>query len=637
MCSAAWLEVSFRPMYEPLIPADVAPDDDVPFSTRFGDVYHSREGALAQSRHVFLNGNGLPQRWRGRRQFTVCETGFGLGINFLAMVQAWREDPQRCDALHMVSIEAHPFTAAALGKWHDRLLPPSLRDLARTLVAQWPPLVPGLHRLVFENGAVTLTLCLGKALSVAPQLEIAADAFFLDGFAPSRNPDMWSLPLLSALADIGAPLATAATWATAGVVRRDLAAAGFDVRKQAGFGTKRHMSAAVLRTPGSTASKVLAAARRPGHAIVIGAGLAGTGVASGLARRGWTVTVIAPFDAPATPGHAAAALTPLVDRDDGPLARLSRAGALCAARLWRGLPGASVVGTVQVTKAARLRARDPQAWAASIAALGLPHDWMRLVGQQEASELAGQAVSRSGLYFPGGQLVCPEALGMSMLNDPAIRRVTASVERVRQGPGGSWQALGAAATPLAEGDLIVLATARGVPGLLDRSGIPWALGDAMQHVAGQISLVPAQALTNGGPRCIVAGEGYVLPVRDGHCVVGSTYNHDCSPAQPAPLLATGHADNLARLRALLPTALRTDDPRDLQGWAGWRAVLPGRLPAIGELAGAEGLWLATGYASRGVTWSALGGEILGARLDGEPALLERELSDRILPDRRTNP
>src|SRR5690606_25950805 len=129
--------------------------------------------------------------------------------NFLALWQAWRDDPERCARLHMVSIEAHPFEAGPLLDWLRRRLPDALQPLASQLAAQWPPLLPGLHRLEFDNAAVTLTLAFGKVQTVLPRLQLAADAFFLDGFAPQSNPDMWSDAVMAQLASIGAAGATA--------------------------------------------------------------------------------------------------------------------------------------------------------------------------------------------------------------------------------------------------------------------------------------------------------------------------------------------------------------------------------------------------------------------------------------------
>ena len=179
--------------YIPLQPAVLSLDDAGHlYSATYGDVYHSRTDALGQAEQVFLRGNDLPRRWQGRARFTVCETGFGLGLNFLALWRAWRADPRRATRLHVVSSEGHPLEREALRAAWDRHLPQALRASADVLIAQWPELLPGLHRLEFEGGAVTLTLAFGEAAVVAPRLSARVDAYFFDGFAPSRNPAMWS-------------------------------------------------------------------------------------------------------------------------------------------------------------------------------------------------------------------------------------------------------------------------------------------------------------------------------------------------------------------------------------------------------------------------------------------------------------
>src|SRR5215470_3912065 len=211
----------------------------VPFSARFDDVYHSADGGLAQARHVFLEGNALPGRWRDRPAFTIVETGFGIGLNFLATWHAWRADPRRPARLHYVSLEKHPFErddlAAALAPFEE------LRPLASALTRTWPPPIAGFHRLHFEGGRLALTLLLGDASDCLPRLEARADALLLDGFAPARNPEMWSPEVVRELARIAAPGATLATWTVAGGVRASLSDAGFRVEKREGFGTKREM------------------------------------------------------------------------------------------------------------------------------------------------------------------------------------------------------------------------------------------------------------------------------------------------------------------------------------------------------------------------------------------------------------
>ncbi|SAK87850.1 5-methylaminomethyl-2-thiouridine methyltransferase [Caballeronia ptereochthonis] len=233
-------------MHEPLASAPlVFRDDGTPYSPRHDDIYHSAAGALAQAHHVFLNGNGLPERWRGKARFSVLETGFGMGINFLATWAAWRDDVQRAASIEFVSIEKHPFSADDLRRAHATIIDDeTIVPLADALASAWPPLVPGVHRLEFDAGAVTLKVAFGDATDLLPRLSrsgMRADAIYLDGFAPAKNPDMWTPAIFASLADIASEDATFATYTSAGDVKRALLQNGFEYRKVTGFGGKRAM------------------------------------------------------------------------------------------------------------------------------------------------------------------------------------------------------------------------------------------------------------------------------------------------------------------------------------------------------------------------------------------------------------
>ena len=218
--------------------------DGTPFSGLYDDVYHSAAGAVAQARHVFLAGSGLPMRWRGRPRFVILETGFGLGLNFLTTWRAWRDDPNACRELRFVSLEKYPFRvddlASAQAAW------PEFAALAEELQARWPPLSPGEHRLELADGRLTLRLVFGDALATLSRLEAAVDAFYLDGFSPAKNPELWSPEVCRALARLANPGATLATWSVAGSVRRALSSAGFVVDKRPGFADKREMLVGTL-------------------------------------------------------------------------------------------------------------------------------------------------------------------------------------------------------------------------------------------------------------------------------------------------------------------------------------------------------------------------------------------------------
>lgn len=230
-------------------------DGGSPRSPRFDDLYRSRYGGLAQARAVYLAGCGLPGRWQGRRDFTVLETGFGLGLNFLCTWAAWETDPQRCERLHFVSVEAYPVAAADLLRSVDSLaamdddqapLLARVQVLAAELAAAWRDWVPGLHELVFADGRVHLALAVGQVLPMLEQLACRADAVYLDGFTPALNPDMWSTETLTAMARLCQPGATVASYSVAQAVRETLQSLGFTVKKRPGLPPKRHRLEATL-------------------------------------------------------------------------------------------------------------------------------------------------------------------------------------------------------------------------------------------------------------------------------------------------------------------------------------------------------------------------------------------------------
>ncbi|HSW22517.1 MAG TPA: tRNA (5-methylaminomethyl-2-thiouridine)(34)-methyltransferase MnmD, partial [Burkholderiaceae bacterium] len=204
-------------MNEPLRPARVDfSDASAPRATDYDDVYHPRGGAFAQARHVFLAGNGLPQRWAGRAHFVILETGFGLGHNFLATWAGWRDDRERCGHLWFLSVDKHPLQAGDMRRAHAHSAEPAL---ARELIDAWPPLTPDLHRRDFAAGRVHLLLAFGDLATWLPQWVAQVDAFYLDGFAPAKNPAMWEPRVLQRLDRLAAVGATAATWSSARVVR----------------------------------------------------------------------------------------------------------------------------------------------------------------------------------------------------------------------------------------------------------------------------------------------------------------------------------------------------------------------------------------------------------------------------------
>jgi tRNA 5-methylaminomethyl-2-thiouridine biosynthesis bifunctional protein len=285
-------------------------EDGLPRSSLYGDVYFSAEGGLPESRAVFLEGCGLPDAWRGRSRFTVGELGFGTGLNIAALLTLWRETAEPGAQLHIFTVEAHPISAdevaRALSRW------PEIAEAARALTSRWPGRARGVHRLELREFNAILDVAVMDAGEALAGWSGHADAWFLDGFAPASNPQMWSESLLALVAERSAPGARAATFTVAGAVRRGLEAAGFAVEKRPGFGRKRERLEA--RLPG-----VPAATSTPKVAIV-GAGIAGASLARAFRALGVEAQVFGEADGASR--NPAALVTPRLDAGLGPPARL---------------------------------------------------------------------------------------------------------------------------------------------------------------------------------------------------------------------------------------------------------------------------------------------------------------------------
>ncbi|MBC7282809.1 tRNA (5-methylaminomethyl-2-thiouridine)(34)-methyltransferase MnmD [Hoeflea sp.] len=221
-------------------------EGDMPYSEEFGDFYYSRADGRAECRHVFLDGNGLPGRFAGRPRFIIGELGFGTGLNFLETWSAWNASAAKGASLDFHSFELHPLErdnmTRALSAW------PDLAEKSSTLAAAWPDETAAGVSLEFAGNGTSIRLHVhaGPALKTLEKARMEADAWYLDGFSPARNPDMWSAELMRLVAKRTAEGGTFATYSAAGWVRRNLQAAGFTVEKRPGHGDKRNMSAGVL-------------------------------------------------------------------------------------------------------------------------------------------------------------------------------------------------------------------------------------------------------------------------------------------------------------------------------------------------------------------------------------------------------
>lgn len=643
------------------IPPDNSPvhweEDGTPRSTLFDDVYRSQSAygkgdrGLAQSRGVFLQGCGLwpasrqPTAWCGQHQWHVLETGFGLGLNFLATWLAWQQDPQRPERLFFTSIEAWPVSASDIVKSAAAF--EELQPLARTLAQAWRGLLPGMHRLVFEGGRVQLSLCIGPIEKMLRDIDVAADSVYLDGFSPAVNPQMWSLETLKAISRLCRKGTRVASWCVKRQVREDLAQCGFEVIRADGVPPKAQRLQATFNPQWAPRSRLRMAPAVNRQVLVLGAGLSGSAIACSLARRGWQVTVL---DAGAGPGAGASGLpagltVPHVSPDDSILSRITRAGVRAtlqrSAELLESGQDWDLTGVLEHRVEGKRNLPTGDHWPAQ------GHEWSTPALAHQIA-LAGLPPQAPALWHAMAAWVRPLQLVKAQLQTPGVTvRWNSQVSRLERMASGDWRVLDGNGQVLGEAPLVViaggfhsLALLQTLTGLhADKPPIP------LNPLRGQISFGPTSALPTAArqlcPPFPVNGHGsfiHGVPMSDRQpgWFIGSTFERHC---EQAPVRAQDHAANRERLATLLPALGRTMaaefEPAHVQGWAGLRCTLPDRLPATGPVDSERwpGLWVSAGMGARGISLSVLAGELTAAWLENEPLPLQSSLASHLAAER----
>jgi tRNA 5-methylaminomethyl-2-thiouridine biosynthesis bifunctional protein len=608
--------------FQPIQPAQATFDaNGILRSAQFDDVYASAHGALAQARHVFLGGNDLPARWQGASRFTIVETGFGAGMNFLATWQALRDEAPANMRLHFVSVEKHPLVRTDLARAHA--VHPEVAGLSAALQARYPALLPGFHRLHFDGGRVTLTLLFGEALTMLRQLRARADAFYLDGFAPAKNPDLWSGEVFSEIARLANPDATFATYTVAAAVCQGLTQAGFALEKRPGFAAKRDMLCGRIANAKPTTPEP-----QDCSAAVIGAGLAGTSCAQRLTAKGWQVQLIERHAAPAmeASGNPAGLVRPVFSPDWNTHSRFTSAAFLYACRHESDSLAAGC-GSLRGDGGVLQFARNAERFAKQqrlVESFGLPKDLVEILTQAQAQERAGVRVAGPASFFPDAFWANPASMcraNLAVLAGAVDCRYGQEVSALRR-VGERWEVLAEGQQVLASAAVVVLANAHAAHRLSQAASLP------LRPVRGQVSLMrgrPDRPL-----RIAVCGDGYVTPTIDGvHCF-GASFNEDMLDTT---IRAEDHLTNLRRLDSMLPGFAEGIAPETLGARVAFRAMSRDRLPVLGEIpvdgSAQSGLFACLALGSRGMTWAALAAEVVASSIAGDPMPVEANLLDAL--------
>ena len=627
-----------------------------PLSSQFADVYFSNENALAETRYVFLANNQLPERFAALtadQKMVIGETGFGTGLNFLCAWQLFEQQAAAGARLHFVSVEKYPLNKADLQRALD--LWPELAPYAEQLLAQYVALHPGFQRLVFAGGRIVLTLLIGDALQLFGQLDAQVDAWFLDGFAPAKNPDMWTPELFAELARLSHASTTLGTFTSTGYVRRRLNDAGFKMKRVPGLGKKWEvLKGSFIGTAEATEKPWFARPPQPNGprtAIVIGAGLAGCATAASLAQRGWQITLLERHNAIAqeASGNPQGVLYLKLSAHHTTLSRLIVSGFGHTRRLLERLHKGQDwdnCGVLQLAFDAKEAQRQAQLAAA------FPADLLTNLDRNAAEIRAGITLPAGGLFYPEAGWVHPPALCELLSQQPTIQLQLHQEALELRRNGDSWQAWNGEQL-LASASVVVLASAAEIKGFNQAAHLP------LKRIRGQISRLPATAASRA-LSTVVCAEGYVAPVRQDEHTLGASFDFN---SDDLTLNSADHASNLHLLEEISPElANRLNvaalSPEQLQGRAAFRCTSPDYLPIVGPLADAaafaeayavlskdarqvpetpcpwlDGLYINSGHGSRGLITAPLSGELIAAWLNDEPLPVPADVAQACHPNR----
>ena len=603
---------------------------NLPVSTEFDDIYFNNENGLAESRYVFIQHNDLPQRWQTHddRIFRIAETGFGTGLNFLASWALFAAQAPSSLRLHFVSFEKYPLSTADMARALAHF--PELAHYANQLISALPSPHAGCHRLQFDAGRITLDLWYGDIHEQLPQwLPHAAntiDAWFLDGFAPDKNPQMWQPNVYQAMATSCRQHGSFATFTAAGAVRRGLQAAGFVVEKVKGFGHKREMlRGAIAIDKPAVCAKPVTSDTTP-QVTIVGGGIAAACLAWSLCRRGLTVELLTTGVADAASGNAQGAVYPLLHAELSPLSAFF----LCAfdhARQFYQHHTAQwhETGVVQLAFNTTRQQRHDKIIASTLYHNSLVSELNRSATQALWSGLPAQPA----LWYPTAGWVSPQALVTELLNACGARltitRCT-GITDIIQTPQGV--VLNTADGHEYHANRVIVAAGAGTTKLLSRWQLPF------QNVRGQVTQVQATASSEQCP-VVVCYKGYFTPAQNGRHCVGATYareqgNVQFNPLQIQPTNAADTAENLHTLADNLQQPWIAE-LQPLSDRAALRHTTRDHLPACGWLT--ERVGVLAGLGSRGFTSAPLCAEILVGQWLNEPLPIAASLLTRLAPQR----
>lgn len=643
--------------------------DGAPHSTQFDDVYFDKESGLEETRYVFLKHNHLSERWAKLQQnaFVIAETGFGTGLNFLCAWQAFLNDAPSDKQLHFISVEKYPLTKetlkAALKMW------PSIDGLSQQLIESYPEVCHGFHRIELEQGRVQLTLWFGEAEDGFAALNADVDAWFLDGFAPSKNPEMWTDKLFQHVYRLSHQGTTCSTFTAAGIVRRGLRDVGFEVKKVKGFGQKREMLVGEL----TQASQSVTERMSQGQAwfnvrqdspteitkvLVVGSGLAGANTAYSLAQQGVNVVVWEKGNriAGGASGNPQGMLYPKLTAQDSFLNRFYLSAYLHATRLYAKLDKNKTFwdqcGLIQIPKNDKEKER-----------------FQKILQTNLYPEMVLQASEEKpgSLLLPLSGWVAPAELCRSLLDHENIEvKLDTTLEQLEQIHKEAqdnqihiqWRATSNTQEQFFSHVVLCTANDTNTLNMVDKTPTMPVRGQVscltVEHAI-QVCSEKDQPVDKLSIQKVLCEFGYVSPPMNGLIHFGSTYDLKDDDTK---VREEDHKRNLTILENLLDISNDTFTAEDCKGRVSFRCAVSDYMPIVGPAQSEDlyqqayanltknakwksnkveepirQLYINVGHGSRGLISTPLSGNYIASLITNTPSSLEQEVSYKLHPSR----
>lgn len=632
---------------------------DTPYSSAHQDVYYSDESGVLESDYVFIQHNNLGERFENLTpdaHFIIAETGFGAGINFLSTAQLWQQKAQASNQLHYISIENYPLNPTALKEILAKFT--EFHEISHQLIEQYYLLLAGYHRFkIGEN--IYLTLIIADANDCLPQLDFIADAWFLDGFSPSKNQDIWNEIIINHVSRLSKiNHTTFATYTAAGSVRRNLEKFGFTVHKDKGFGRKREMlygefAGNNITTTANKLYKYYMHRTYPAKYLssqsiaIIGAGISGASTAYSLAMRGYQVTVLEkmPNIATGASGNYQGMLYGTWSAFPNDTMELSSASYRYSNHLVHSLLVApeefQPCGLLQLAHNERQAKRNQQLLSGHF-----PPEFIQTLTAQEIDRLSANMATQTtnSIFFPHGLWLNPPSLVKKLLQHPNITVKTNYDVTKLEYINNNWRVY-SNDNFLTFSD-VVICNAGNIQQFQQTEYI------AIRKIRGQISIADT---TSSSIQTVICGNGYITPNKNDKFTFGATFNFtDISTA----ITLDEHQENLAMLKQIMPTFAETIEISQLQGKVGIRASSYDYLPIVGPVTDARlfniqfaklskdrnarfkqpceylpNLYVNVAHGSKGMLTAPLCGEIIADYISGTPLPISERLRQNLHPNR----